>query len=308
MGRRRVTTFARGSTIPARALNTVQDEMAGLIPASGTVTGTVALTGRDGRYWSSPDAGVADGAVAVVDATRDWKRHRVRGTFVRLTAADQRLHGAAAWKRNDPTQAIAVRSFDDGWTGTNTVAIAAAPVIGSGVFAIILDELSTGADRVFLYARESDGALCLFNDTGSALHAELDVEASGASAAGGGTSAVPGFLSGDVDTEDATWTTVPDCTATLAASSSVVFRGMVAAIRDDGTEAGAWTFTVRARRPSSGAPVLGTVLFGLAEHDGTGWDVRVQVSGSDVVVQVHGEAATDITWQVDIETTEAKIS
>ena len=303
----RAGTFARGSHIPGATLNRIQDEAAGLKTATGTVSGTVALTGRDGRYWSSPDAGVADGAIAVIDASRDWKSHRVRGTFIRLTAADERLHGAAAWKRNDPTQAIAVRSFDDGWTGVNTVAIAAAPVIGAGVFAIVLDELSTGANRAFLYARESDGALCLFNDTGSALHAELDYEASGASSSTTASPAVPGFLFGDVDTTDATWTTVPGCSATLAQSSCVTFVGAVSAIRDDGTEGGSWTFTARARRPSAGVPVMGTVLFGLVDADDATWDVRVQVSGSDVVLQVMGAAAKNVTWRAEVQTTEAKV-
>jgi len=305
----RAGTFARGSHIPGATLNRIQDEASGLKTATGTVSGTVALMGRDGRYWSSPDAGVADGAIAVIDVSRDWKSHRVRGAFIRLTAADQRLHDTAAWKRNDPTQAIAVRSFDDGWTGVNTVAIAATPVIGAGVFAIILDELGASADRVFLYARSSDGALCLYNDSGATLHAELDYEASGVAPTTtlptGPT--VPGSLHGDLDTTDATWTTVPGCSATLAQSSNVTFVGAVSAIRDDGTEGGSWTFTARARRPSAGVPVMGTVLFGLVDADDATWDVRVQVSGSDVVLQVMGAAAKNVTWRAEVQTTEAKV-
>ncbi len=305
----RAGTFARGSRVPAATLNRIQDEAAGLKTATGTVSGTVALTGRDGRFWSSPDAGVADGAIAVIDASKDWRSHHVRGVFTRLTAAAQRLHGADAWKRNDPTQAIVVRTFEDEWTGVNTVAITAgvAPVIGSGVFAVILDELSAGADRVFLYARESDGALCLYNDSGATLHAELDYEGSGASSSTTASPTVPGFLFGDVATTDATWTTVPGCSATLAQSSTVTFQGMVSAIRDDGTEGGSWTFTARARRPASGAPVMGTVFFTLVDADDATWDVRVQVSGSDVVLQVKGAAGKTVTWRGEIQTTEAKI-
>lgn len=309
MGRRRITNFSRGSSVPATTLNAMQDEASGLIAAGGTVSGSLALTGRDGRYWSSPDAGVADSTIAVVDATRDWKSHHIEATFIRLGAAADRLHGADVWKRNDPAQTFSVRTIADAWTGVNTAAISAGtpPVIGAGVFAILLDELSTGADRIFLYARSSDGALCLYNDSGSALHAELFFAGSSASGSDGGTSTVPGFLFGDLDTTDATWTTVPGCSATLAQSSCVTFVGAVSAIRDDGTEGGSWTFTARARRPSAGVPVMGTALFGLVDADDATWDVRVQVSGSDVVVQVMGAVGKTITWRAEVQTTEAKI-
>lgn len=306
----RITTFARSSSVPAATLNAMQDRAVGLRPAStlSAVSGALALAGRDGRYWCTPDAGVADGTIAVVDNTRDWKSHHLEVTFVRLGAADQRLHDTTAnWKRNDPTQAIAVRTIADAWTGVNTAAIVAgvAPVIGAGVFAIILDELSAGADRIFLYARESDGALCLYNDSGAALHAELFFAGSSASSSGGGTSTVPGLITGDLDTTDATWTTI--ATATLAQSSTVTFVCAVSAIRDDGTEGGSWTFTARARRPAAGVPVMGTVLFGLTDSDDATWDVRVQVSGSDVVVQVMGAVGKTVTWRAEVQTTEAKV-
>jgi hypothetical protein len=311
---RRITTFARGSSVPAATLNAMQDRAVGLtralVDGVAAPTGTLALTGRDGRYWCTPDtAGVLDGAIAVVDNTRDWRSHHVTATFVRLTAAAQRLHGADVWKRNDPTQEIAVRRIEDAWTGVNLAAITAGvpPVIGAGVFAIILDELAAGTNRIFLYARESDGALCLYNDSGGALHADLFYDGSSASTSSGGTSTVPGFLAGEVNTTDATWTTVPECSATLAQSSSVTFQGMVSAIRDDGTEGGSWVFSARARRPSSGVPVLGAITFSLADYDGTGWDVRLAVSGSDVVVQVLGEAAVNLTWRAEVQTTEAAI-
>jgi hypothetical protein len=306
----RITTFARGSSVPAATLNAMQDRAVGLRPAStlSAVSGAVALYGEDGCYWPTPDTGVADGDIAVVDASRDWRSHHVTARFIRLTAAAQRLHGADVWKRNDPTQAIAVRVVEDAWTGANAAAIVAgvAPVIGAGVFAIVLDELSAGADRVFLYARSSDGALCLYNDSGTTLHAELFVAGSSASSAGGGSSTVPGFLTGDVDTSDATWTTI--VTLTPAPSSSVVLAGSVAAITSDGGDGGGWTFAVRVRRGAAGAPSVGTAVFSLAEFDGTGWDVRVQTSGSDVVVQVLGEAATEITWRAEVQATEAAIA
>jgi hypothetical protein len=304
-----ITPFARGSSVPAATLNALQQRAVGLRRASGAPSGALALAGRDGAYWCTGDLGLADGTAIVVDAARDWTTHHLEATFVRLTAADQRMHGAAAWKRNDPsaTHGIAVRRIDDALTGTGCAASDGVPTISSGHFGIILDELTTGADRVFLFAdSENDGALTLYNASGATLHAELFVAGASASAQGGGTSTVPGFSTGDVDTGDAAWTTI--VTLSPATSTALVLRGTVAAIRDDATEAGGWEFTVRVRRGAAGNPVTGTAFFTLADHDGTGWDVRAQTSGATVVVQVHGEAAANITWRAEIAATEARPS
>lgn len=302
--------FSRGSRVPAAVLNRIQAVMSGLKRATGYEAGALDLTGEDGRYWPTPTAGVPDGTLVVVDASIDWRNRALRGTFTRLTAADQRLQGSAAWKRNDPSQALAVRAFDDAWTGAGAVASAGVPPPISSLpsYAVILDELSAGADRVFLFADSAnDGRLTLYNGSGATLHGELKVWGAGASSSGPGTlPTVPGFLFGDVDTADATWTTV--VTLTPGASSSVVLVGTVAAITSDGGDGGAWTFAARVRRGAAGNPSVGTAVFSLAEYDGTGWGVRVQASGGDVVVQVQGEAATDLTWRAEIQTTEAKIS
>lgn len=304
-----ITTFARGSSVPAATLNALQQRAVGLRRASGAPSGALALAGRDGGYWCTPDTGVADGATAVVDASRDWTGHHLEATFVRLTDDDQRLHGTAAWKRNDPSSShgIAVRRIDDAVTGSGCALSDGVPTISDGHFGIILDELSAGADRVWLFAdSENDGALTLYNDSGATLHAELFVAGASASAQGGGTSSVPGFSAGDVNTTDATWTTI--LTLSPGVKSTPGLGGTVTAIRDDGTEGGMWTFQARVRRGASGNPVIPTVLFGLTDADGTGWDVRLQVSGSSVVVQVHGEAAKNLTWRAEVQATEARIS
>ena len=305
---KRSATFARGSTLPAVTLNRIQDQADGFMPATGAPSGSLALLGHDGRYWSTPDAGVTNATIAVVDTSRDWRAHHVTATFVRLGAAAQRLHGADAWKRNDPAQAFAVRRVEDAFTGANVAAITAgvAPVIGAGVFAIILDELGAGANRVFLYARTGDGALCLYNDSGGDLHGELFFDGTSAAASSHGAPTVPGLLTGDVATSDATWTTI--VTLSPGTSSSVVLTGNVAAITSDGGDGGGWAFAVRVRRGAAGNPAVGTPFFALAAHDGTGWDVRVQASDAAVVVQVLGQAATDITWRAEVTATEARIS
>lgn len=306
---RRPYSFARGSHIPSATINRIMDEATGLIRATGAPSGALAFTGEDGRSWTTPDVGVPNGDVVVVDASVNWQSRTLHGVFVRLTAAAQRAQGVDAWKRNDPTQAFAVRTFDDGWTGVNAAPITTTPTLGAGVFAVLLDELSAGADRIWLFARSTDGALCLLNDSGATLHAELRVWGSGTTASAGTAPSVPGLLAGEVDTTDATWTTVPGCTATLAASSTVTFRGMVSAIRSTGAEGAAFTLEAAFRRPATGDPVLvGSALYPLVARDDATFDVRIQVVGSDVVVQVHGAASKTLTWRAEIDTTEARIS
>ena len=183
---RRNTTFSRGSAIPAATLNAMQDEAAGLIRAS-VANGAPALVGVDGRHWCLPDAGVADGYVAVIDATPglDWRARLVWGTWARLETASQRLQGADAWQGNDVTRPIARKIFH-GRTGTGakgaadaTVDTGVPPVVASGSFAVVVDELDSSSHRVWLYADPDDGSLCLYNASGATLHGELLVHGAG---------------------------------------------------------------------------------------------------------------------------------
>lgn len=178
---RRLYTLARASQVAARLMNRVQDEQAGLIAASDQSSGATALllTGADGRWWTTPDAGVPDAQLRVIDASIDWRSRRVWGVLRVLGAAARRAGQADDHIPNDPTGAVNARTFE-GWTGAGGLGAAAAtvangtpPTIADNQYAVLLDEGATTADRVWLYARPSDGALCIYNDGGAALHAEL---------------------------------------------------------------------------------------------------------------------------------------
>lgn len=182
---RRNTTFSAGSDVPAATLNAMQDEQHGLVAGTGNASGSLALKGADGRYLCTPDAGVADGHVITLDDSIDWRARALWGSCARLESAAQRAHGASAWQRNDVARALALRSFS-GSTGTGGLGAASAsivngtpPVVASGAFALVVDELDTTAHRVWIYADPDDGALCLYNAVGATLHAELFVWASG---------------------------------------------------------------------------------------------------------------------------------
>lgn len=306
MGSQRTATYARGSRVRADGLNAMQDRSAVLRPASGTAPDALALTGREGRYWASPSTGIADGAVVVLDATRSWENARLSGRFIRLTAGNQRLGAGSAWKRNDLTQGIVVRTFDDAFTGVNAGAISAAPTLGSTVFAFPVDDVTGAGDCVWLFARTGDGFLCLLNDSGSTLYAELDVEGAFASQATAAEPVVPSRLADDAATTDATWTTLVTFSPPLSSRQTVT--GTVSAIRDDGTEGGSWVLAFGVRRGASGAPAVGTVAFLLADADDADFGVRAQASGNDVVVQGRGDASKSLTWRAEFDVTEARIA
>lgn len=192
---RRLYNLARASQVAARLLNRLQDEQAGLTPASDQSSGATAvlLTGADGRWWTTPDAGVPDAQLRVIDASVDWRSRRVWGVLRVLGAAARRPGGADDHLPNDPTGATNARMFN-GWTGTGGLGAAAAtvangtpPVIADNQYAVLLDEGATTADRVWLYARPSDGALCVYNDSGATLHAELLVWGAAAAPTPGAT-------------------------------------------------------------------------------------------------------------------------
>lgn len=180
---RRNSTFARGTHVPSATFNAIQDEQLGLIPA--TDAPATLLKGADIRWWTTIDAGLADGELRIVDNSIDWKNRRLLGVFRALGAANRRPGQADDHVGNDPALAVGTRSFD-GWTGTGGVGAAAAtvangtpPELADNAFAVVVDEGATSADRVYLYARPSDGALCIYNDSGATLHADLVVAGSG---------------------------------------------------------------------------------------------------------------------------------
>lgn len=308
---RRNATFARGVPVPSAVLNSVQDEQIGLMPA--TDAPATLLRGADGRWWTTLDAGLADAVLRTIDTSVDWRNRRVWGVFRNLGAANRRPGQASDHLLNDPTSTVSTRIFH-GWTGTGGVGAASAavadgtpPVLADNAFAVLLDEGATSGDRVWLYAHPDTGALCVYNDSGAALHAELLVWGASASPSVAAAPGVPGRLTSPTgfNTPNDTWTTA--ITATPANSSMLTFDVMVAAVRSDGARGGGWKFNATFRRPASGNPVQrGDTVWTLATSDDA-WGVRIQVSGADVVIQVQGQAATNIKWRVEADITEVRV-
>lgn len=318
---RRNANFSRGSHVPSAVLDAMQDEQAGLIPATDVADGAtaVALRGADGRWWTSPTAGVADATLRVIDTSVDWRQRRIWGVFRRLGAADQRPGQANDHAPNDPAWTGATRPFES-WTGGGGVGAAGAvvangtpPALADNQFAAVLDDLGTAADRIYLYARPSDGALCVYNDSGAALHAELRVWGAGASASVGASPGVPGRLVSPTGfgTTDDTWMTA--ITITPTGSNMIKLRVDTSAVRSDGARGGAWSFEAAFRTPVSSTPVqVGNTLWLLEVADdlsgaATVWQVRATVVGADVLIQVKGAVATNIKWRVEAHVVEARV-
>ncbi len=301
---KRVEDMARGSLVAAVMLNALQDLAAGVRRATGAPAASPDVRGSDTVRWATPDAGVADGATVAVDASLDWRARDVAGRLVRLESAAQRAHGPDAWQVNDPARPIVRRRFE-GQLGTGAVGAAGAvvaagtpPTVAAGSFAVVVDERATAAQRAWLYARPSDGALWLYNATGATLHAELFVTGSGA--AGSPPAAGPGVpwrstSPAGFGTVDDVWTTA--VTLSPASPSAVALDVTVVGVRSDGARAGTWRVlgTFRGGTP----PVqLGASTFLVADSDDP-WEAKVAVAGNDVVVQVRGGAGTNVKWFVE---------
>lgn len=303
---KRTEDFARGSLVAAVTLNALQDLAAGVRRATGAPSGSPNNRGSDEVRWPTPDAGVPDGEIVVVDASIDWRARDVAGRFLRLQTAAQRAHGADAWQVNDPTRPIVRRRFE-GQLGTGGVGAAAAvvangtpPTIASGSFAVVVDERTTAAQRLYLYARPTDGALYLYNALGATLHGELLVAGTGA--AGSPPAAGPGVpwrstSPAGLGTTDNTVTTA--VTLSPADLSAVALDVTAVAVRSDGARSGSWRFlaTFRGGTP----PVqLGTETYLFSDSDDAWPGATVTISGNDVLVQVQGAAATNVKWFVEV--------
>lgn len=313
---RRNANFARGSHVPSAVLDAMQDEQVGIIPA--TDAPATLLRGADGRWWTTPDAGLADGTLRVIDTSLDWRYRKLWGRFRSLGAANRRPGQVSDHLGNDPASTVSSRDFE-GWTGAGGHGAASAviadgtpPVLEDDCYAVVVDEGATSSDRVYLFARPSDGALCVYNDSGATLHAELRVYGSGASPSLGASPTIPGRLTSapGFGTTDDTWTTA--ITITPTGSNMLALDVVASAVRSDGARGGAWRFHAAFRTPASSTPVqVGDTIFVLAAADDLSggapvWKVRAHVSGADVLIQVRGDLATNIKWRVETTVTEAR--
>lgn len=292
---RRLYNLARGSQVPARLLNGLQDEQLGLIAATDTAGGAtaIALSGADGRWWTSPTAGIPDGELRVLDTSVDWRSRRVWGVFRALGGAARRPGQADDHIPNDPTAAPNARMFN-GWTGSGGLGAAAAtvangtpPTIADDQYAVLLDEGATTADRVWLYARPSDGALCLYNDSGAVLHAELLVWGAAAAVTAG---AVPSVYPSPIYV---LWLT-PSLAADRPVTPSPAEQIALHRATDTGTvtlwDGGAWR-TVGITLPSGAASQA-------LVHDGSGWTARARIFYGTAVARDASAALDGDVWVV----------
>ena len=181
---RLVTLFSAGSDIPAASLNAMQARGAGLTRASGAPSDGPTAQGADLLHYQTPDAGLATGTVATVDATSgyDW-RERLVLTWARFASSAAGRWGRASEHAGNDAASSDLRTAlgvtGPGATGTAaaTVANGTPPVVGTDSCPIPIDTRAGGT--LWLFADPSSGALKVYNATGATLHFDMLFVATG---------------------------------------------------------------------------------------------------------------------------------
>lgn len=181
---RLITLFSAGSHIPAATLNLLQRRAAGLTRASASPSDGPGVLGADIVHYQTPDAGLATGTVATVDASTgyDWRERMVLAWTRFAAAAANRWGRASEHAGNDPSASdhrTAMNPTGPGATGAAaaTVANGTPPTVGTDSCPIPIDVRAGGT--LWLFADPTSGALKLYNDTGTTLHFDLIAFATG---------------------------------------------------------------------------------------------------------------------------------
>ena len=125
---------------------------------------------------------------------------------------------------------------------------------------------------------------------------------------------VSGLLSYFTETDDATFSTLVeegsgDTGYALTAGTSVVVDGVIAAIRDDGSEGAAYHVRAAARRPTVGSGVLmGTPAVTVIHEDDAALDVTIDVSAGVLLrFLVQGVTSETWLWSASLRFTEVRV-
>jgi hypothetical protein len=121
---------------------------------------------------------------------------------------------------------------------------------------------------------------------------------------------LPGPVTGNVATANATPTTVIAAAATLADNTIAFIRlRVVGRIASPSTTTMAYEVNLQYRRINGGAPAsFGTQDTTINTKDDAAWGTpSFSVSGNDIVVQVTGKAATTIRWYAEALVTQTPL-
>ena len=111
-------------------------------------------------------------------------------------------------------------------------------------------------------------------------------------------SAVVAFAPVEVQTTDATVTTVTALTTTPSINSHIVFDALAQAIKSDGSVAVTLRKSASFRRASSAPVQIGLTLDTGSTNDGTTWDLSFNINTNAIETKITGQAATSISWTV----------
>ena len=173
-----------GEEYPAANYETFQARARGCRPADGGEIDSLtdARQGSDAVFCQRATA-FAVHDLAVIDTKHDWRDRVLTVSIFDLGAANARPGGAADYTDWGSIGA-GVPAICQGYTGTGALSDVGT---GAAVSAGNPPLAATGGGgtsyrvkfpgvNVYLYARPSDGALCLYNDTLNALHLFLTID------------------------------------------------------------------------------------------------------------------------------------
>ncbi len=113
-------------------------------------------------------------------------------------------------------------------------------------------------------------------------------------------SAVVAFAPVEVQTTDATVTTVTALTTTPSINSHIVFDVLAQAIKSDGSVAVTLRRSASFRRGSSAPVLIGSAIDNGSTSDSGGatWNLAFNINTNAIETQITGQAATSISWTV----------
>jgi hypothetical protein len=104
-----------------------------------------------------------------------------------------------------------------------------------------------------------------------------------------------------VQTTNATATTIITYSGLSVNDRAVQVLVKVTGLKDNFTEAAGYYFTGTFRRTGGTITQVGSTLMIAQNEDTASWGATLAVSGTDILVQVTGVAATNIDWQAVLE-------
>jgi hypothetical protein len=308
-------SFVAGGDLSGTDSNQTVDAIQGVAisgtPAAGSV---LRATGASAAAWGAVDLADTDAVTGVLPVANIASGSGANNHVVKVNSGGTAVErGLIANANVDTNAGIAVTKLAAGSANTVLRGDGSANAFGAvtnayvdAAAAIAVTKLAAGSANTVLCGGASNSFRTIVNADVSAS-AAVDYSKLGAGSQSVGAQQFSStvdtkgtdvaVLPKSVGTTNATVTTLDSFT--LAADTAVVWTVVVAAIRDDESQAAFYVRTAGFRKAGVGAPAqVGTTQDGLTLEDNAAWDCTIDVSGNDIRCRVTGAALTNIRWAI----------